>query len=183
MILIWKQEGYRSGPQPLIPECPVSFISLRDIGLRVENPKKTFLPSILIAVGGTVLLVGAKLVILQVAPSFFPADAPFWDWSVGNLSDVFYPLTVLLQEFLDRGAMQANLKRIFVGRYASALSIVVSSLIFGVLHISYGLPFMLGAALLLGVLGVLYEKQGNLWGLAIVHYVLGEVVTFLRFTI
>lgn len=167
----------------LILSLKTTSLSLRDIGLRVENPKKTFLPSILIAVGGTAILVGAKILLLRVAPGFFPAGAPFWDWSVGNMSDVLYPLTVLLQEFLARGAMQANLKRIFVGKHAGALSILVSSLIFGVLHISYGLPLMLGAALLMGVLGVLYEKQGNLWGLSIVHYVLGEAVTFLRYTI
>ena len=59
----------------------------------------------------------------------------------------------------------------------------MSALVFGVLHIAYGLPYMLGAALLLGVLGILYHKQGNIWGLCIIHYVLGEVATFLRYVI
>lgn len=36
---------------------------------------------------------------------------------------------------------------------------------------------------LLGALGILYHMQGNIWGLSIIHYVLGEVATFLRYLI
>lgn len=155
--------------------------SLKDIGLRVKNVKATFLPDILITLIGAVVLVLGKIVILRTAPGFFPEGAPFWDWSVGTFADVIYPFTVILQEFLARGVMQENLNRIFIGKYAGAMSIVVSSLVFGVLHIAYGLPFMIGASILLGALGVLYHKQGNIWGLCIVHYVLGEAATFLRY--
>ena len=102
---------------------------------------------------------------------------------MATFADVIYPLTVILQEFLARGVMQENLRRIFTGKHAGALSIIVSALVFGVLHIAYGLPYMLGAALLLGVLGILYHKQGNIWGLCIIHYVLGEVTAFLRYLI
>ncbi len=157
--------------------------SIRDIGLRITNAKATFLPDILITVAGTAALVLGKVVILRTAPGFFPEGAPFWDWSVGTPADIIYPLTVILQEFLARGVMQENLKRIFTGKYAGAMSIIVSALVFGVLHIAYGLPYMLGATLLLGVLGVFYHKQGNIWGLCIIHYVLGEVATFLRYLI
>ncbi len=157
--------------------------SLRDIGLRITNAKATFVPDILIALGGSILLIGGKVILLRVAPGFFPEGAPFWDWSVGTFADIIYPLTVILQEFLARGVMQENLNRVFTGKYAGALSIVVSSLVFGVLHIAYGLPYMVGAMLLLGALGVFYHKQGNIWGLCIIHYVLGEVATFLRYLI
>ena len=79
--------------------------------------------------------------------------------------------------------MQENLNRIFTGKYAGLLSIVVSALVFGVLHIAYGFPYMLAASLLLGILGIFYHKQGNIWGLCIIHYVLGEIATFLRYLI
>ena len=157
--------------------------SIRDIGLRISDVRATFVPDILITVGGVVFLVVGKIVILKVAPGFFPEGAPFWDWSVGTFADVVYPLTVVLQEFLARGVMQENLSRIFTGKYSAFMSIMVSSLVFGVLHIAYGLPYMVGASLLLGVLGVFYHRQGNIWGLCIIHYVLGEVATFLRYLI
>ena len=157
--------------------------SIRDIGLKVVNIKKTFVPDIAITVAVSVLLVIGKIGILRIAPGFFPEGAPFWDWSVGTFADVIYPLTVVLQEFLARGVMQENLNRIFAGKYAGLLSIVVSALVFGVLHIAYGLPYMLAASLLLGVMGIFYHKQGNIWGLCIIHYVLGEVATFVRYLI
>ncbi|MGN0995944.1 MAG: type II CAAX prenyl endopeptidase Rce1 family protein [Candidatus Ventricola sp.] len=157
--------------------------SIRDIGLRITDARATFLPDILITAGCVAVLVLGKVVLLRAAPGFFPAGAPFWDWSVGSVASVFYPLTVILQEFLARGVMQENLRRIFTGRHAGALSIVVSALVFGVLHISYGLPYMLAASLLLGVMGVLYHKQGNIWGLCIIHYVLGQAATFLRYIV
>ncbi len=157
--------------------------SLKDIGLRITDPKATFVPDLLITAAGLAVLAGGKLILLRAAPGFFPAGAPFWDWSVLNWSSIVYPFTAVLQEFLARGVMQENLLRIFDGKHAAALSIIVSSLVFGVLHIAYGLPFMLGASLLLGALGVLYHKQGNIWGLSIIHYVLGEAATFLRYLI
>lgn len=157
--------------------------SIRDIGLRVTDARKTFVPSLSITAAGTAALVLCKLVLLRVAPGFFPEGAPFWDWSVGTAADVFYPATVVLQEFLARGVMQENLNRVFTGKHATVLSIVVSSLVFGVLHIHYGLPFMLGATALLGALGFMYHRQGNIWGLCIIHYVLGEAATFLRYII
>lgn len=155
--------------------------SIRDIGLRVANAKATFLPDILITAAGVAAFVLIKCLVLRVAPGFFPAGAPFWDFGVLGWSDLGYPLTVVLQEFLARGVMQENLRRIFDGKHAGALSIVVSALVFGVLHIAHGLPFMIAATLLLGALGVLYHKQGNIWGLCIVHYVLAESAVVLRF--
>ena len=157
--------------------------SIRDIGLRVTNARATFVPDIAITLAACAVLIGGKVVLLRTVPGFFPEGAPFWDWSVATFADVIYPLTVILQEFLARGVMQENLRRIFTGKHAGALSIIVSALVFGVLHIAYGLPYMLGAALLLGVLGILYHKQGNIWGLCIIHYVLGEVAAFLRYLI
>lgn len=155
--------------------------SIRDIGLRVTDAKATFLPDILITAAGLAAFVAIKLLLLRAAPGFFPAGAPFWDFSVLGWSDLGYPLTVVLQEFLARGVMQENLRRIFDGKHAGALSIVVSALVFGVLHVAHGLPYMIAATLLLGALGVLYHKQGNIWGLCIVHYVLAESAVVLRF--
>lgn len=159
----------------------LTSFSIHDIGLRIENARATFVPDLLITAAGTALLVLGKVAIQRLAPGFFPEGAPFWDWSAGTFADVVYPFTVVLQEFLARGVMQENLLRIFTGKYAGFLSIFVSALVFGVLHIAYGLPYMLGSFALLGALGVLYHKQGNIWGLCIVHYVLGEVATFLRY--
>ena len=161
----------------------MTSFSIRDIGLRIANARATFVPAVWITVTVGAALVVGKWILLQLVPGFFPENAPFWDWSVATPADLIYPLTVVLQEFLARGVMQESLNRIFIGRHAAAVSILVSALVFGVLHIAYGLPYMVGASLLLGVLGILYHKQGNIWGLCIIHYVLGEMATFLRYLV
>ena len=56
-----------------------------------------------------------------------------------------------------------------------------ASIVFALLMIFVCLHLFLWRLLLLGVLGILYNKQGNIWGLSIIHYVLGQVATFLRF--
>lgn len=157
--------------------------SFNDIGLRITDARKTFVPAAWITVIGTVVMVGGKVLLLRVAPGFFPEGAPFWDWSAGTVADIFYPATAVLQEFLARGVMQENLNRVFSGKHAMGMSVFVSSLAFGVMHIHYGLPYMLAASILLGALGMLYNRQRNIWGLCIIHYVLGEVATFLRYVI
>ena len=65
--------------------------------------------------------------------------------------------------------------------YREAAAIVVSSLVFGALHLFLGLIYMLGAVVLLGGMGVLYRRQNTIWGLCIPHYVLGMALTFLGF--
>lgn len=153
--------------------------TLRDMGFGTKNMKKILITDAAIAVVGFVLLVGAKFIVMKFVPGFFDEGTPFWNWGAMGVSEWLYPLTVLLQEFLTRGAMHENLRRIFMGKHRESLSIIVSSLIFGVLHIHMGLIYMLGAAILLGGLGMLYCKQNTIWGLCIPHYVLGISLVFM----
>ena len=118
---------------------------------------------------------------MRVSPGFVPAGAPFWDWSKANWSDYIYPLTTVLQEFLSRGVIHENLRRIFVGKHSEGAAIIVSSLIFGALHIHRGFMYMLAATALLSIFGVLYRRQNSIWGLCIPHFVLGEIVWYLGF--
>lgn len=157
--------------------------TMRDMGLAMPDMRKVMLPSAVLTLIGIGFLVGLKLVIMQIYPQFFPEGAPFLDFSVWTFADTIYPLTVVLQEFLARGVIQNCMMRILVGKHAKGMALVISSLIFAVLHVSYGFPMMFGAALLLGGLGALYNRHGCIWGVAILHYFLGEAATFLRYII
>ena len=66
-----------------------------------------------------------------------------------------------------------------VAKRADILAIVLSSLIFSALHIHFGFLFMSGAAILAGLEGILYEKQQNIFGVWIVHWVFGVTGTLL----
>ena len=158
-----------------------THFSFEEMGLKIKGIGRAVRIDCLLTAVGTALLFGLKLLIMRVSPDFFTAGAPFWDWSRMNWSDFTYPLTAVLQEFLSRGVIHENLRRIFVGKYSEAAAIIVSSLLFGALHIHRGFMYMLAATALLSIFGMLYRRQNSIWGLCIPHFVLGEVVWYLGF--
>ncbi len=193
LVALWQMTG-----QTVSPEVMTQFIhaialvmffyirhythfTFEEMGLKVRGISSAVKTDCLLTAAGAVLLFGLKLLLLRVSPGFFDESAPFWDWSRANWSDYAYPLTTVLQEFLSRGVIHENLRRIFVGRYSEAAAVIVSSLIFGALHIHRGFIYMIAATALLSIFGVLYRKQNSIWGLCIPHFVLGEIIWFLGF--
>lgn len=156
---------------PLI--LKTTSFSINDIGLKVSDPFSTFVPDIIIAFGVVIVLSVVKLFILKFSPGYFPKDAPFFNFGALDISSGIYIFTAILQEFLARGVMQESLRRIFTGNKGDIMSIILSAVLFGVFHVAHGFVFMVGATLLLGALGVLYNKQRNIWGLSIIHFIFG----------
>ena len=161
--------------------CRKTNVSTDELGLKLHNPQKTF--GYAFAISGSVVaaLAAVKLLPLQVAPGFFPADAPFWNWNIGTYGWISYIFTSILQEFLARSLVYGSIKKLFDGKHRAPAAIILSSLLFGAVHIAHGFMYMMAAIVLLGALGGLYEKQRNIWGVAIIHYVLGEAATCLGF--
>ena len=193
IVALWQQTGQRVSQEIMTQFIhAISLImffyirhythfSFEEMGLKVKGIGKAIKVDCLLTAVFTAILFGIKLILLRVSPGFFPAGAPFWDWSRMNWSDFTYPLTAVLQEFLSRGVIHENLRRIFVGKYSEAAAIIVSSLLFGALHIHRGFMYMLAATALLSIFGILYRKQNSIWGLCIPHFVLGEVIWFLGY--
>ena len=154
-------------------------LTWRDLGITTHEPKKTFRTALIIAVCAFGFLCGFKAVCRLTDPSCFEPDAPFLDPGRFGLRQILYIFTAGIQEFLARSVMQGNLKRITVGKHTAALAIFLSSLIFAALHIHFGFLFMIGAAILAGLEGILYEKQQNIFGVWIVHWVFGISGTLL----
>ncbi|MBQ8404794.1 MAG: CPBP family intramembrane metalloprotease [Clostridia bacterium] len=147
--------------------------SVSEIGIGIKEPKKTILTAVLISAGVVAAMCLLKLCIMKVAPTYFSPNRPFWKWNIRGDLYYTYILTCILQEFLARSVIQESLRRILHEEHAGTLSLVLSALLFGVVHIAHGLMYMLGATILLGALGGLYNKQRSVWGVAIIHYVLG----------
>ena len=158
-----------------------THFTFEEMGFKTKGISGAVKLDCLLTAAFTAMLFGIKLILLRVSPGFFAEGAPFWDWSRLNWSDFTYPLTVVLQEFLSRGVIHENLRRIFVGKYSETAAILVSSLLFGALHIHRGFMYMIAATALLSIFGVLYHKQNSIWGLCVPHFVLGEAVWFLGF--
>ena len=193
IVALWQQTGQRVSQEIMTQFIHaislVMFFYIRhythftyeEMGLKIKGISRAVRTDCLLTAGAAAILFGLKLIIMRVSPGFFAAGAPFWDWSRTNWSDFAYPLTTVLQEFLSRGVIHENLRRIFVGKYSEAAAIIVSSLLFGALHIHRGFVYMIAATALLSLFGVLYRRQNSIWGLCIPHFVLGEIIWYLGF--
>ena len=123
---------------------------------------------------------GLKLLLMNVAPSAIKHPEAFIDASWVPFSRfAAYILTALVQEFLSRGIMQESLTHVIPGERGETVAIAISTLMFAAIHLHYSPWFMLGAAVLLGVFGVVYRKQRSIWGLVLIHFVFGISAAFL----
>ena len=154
-------------------------LTWRDLGVTTKSPGKTVATALLVAACGFALLCVLKIVARLFVPTAFEPEAPFIDFKRFGLRQVLYVFTAGIQEFLARSVMQGNLRRIITAKHPGLLAILLSSLIFAALHIHLGFIFMIGAAILAGLEGILYEKQQNIFGVWIVHWVFGVSGTLL----
>lgn len=148
-------------------------ISFLDFGVKISNPKKTFSESLIISAVLIAIGIIGKIVIMKVKPDFFPPDAPFFRWRSRSILGYFYIITAFVQEFLARGFLQKGLDELYEGKGKALTVMVLCALVFSVFHIHKGFVGMLAAGFLTAVLGVLYERHQNIWGVSIVHYLVG----------
>lgn len=92
-----------------------------------------------------------------------------------------YIFTAFIQEFLARGVIQTSVKYLMHIRYQKQFGIVLTSLLFSLMHLPFGFYFMLGAFLLSLALGIIYERQKDIWGCTILHWGCGYLSMCLFF--
>ncbi len=156
-------------------------LTWKDLGIKTEHPWRIVRTGLLIAACAVAVMCAGKAVIRLFAPQAVGPGYPFFDIRAFGVRQILYVFTAGVQEFLARSVIQGNLRRIMVGKHVGAAAIVISSLSFATLHIHLGLVFMLGAAVLAGLEGILYEKQQSIFGVWIVHWVFGVTGTLLHF--
>ncbi len=144
-------------------------ITWEDFGLGTAHLKQSLIFDAILTLAIIAVMILAKLLMQRFLPNVISPDGPLFYWNAIGARDLVYILTVVLQEFLTRGVVQGSLDRILPAHYPPAISIVISSLFFGAIHLHKGLVFMLGAAVLLSFFGVIYRKQKTIWGLCIPH--------------
>ena len=73
----------------------------------------------------------------------------------------------------DKKVMQESLMRVIPGPHGTRTALVMSTIMFASLHLAYSPFYMLGAAAMLGVFGIIYLRQRSIWGLALIHFTFG----------
>lgn len=100
----------------------------------------------------------------------------------GSLHGAYiYIFTAFIQEFLARGVIQKSVKSLLHVKYQKQLSIFLTSLLFSLMHLPFGFYFMVGAFLLSCALGVIFERQRDIWGCAVLHWGCGYLAMCLFF--
>lgn len=115
-------------------------------------------------------MVAVKLTVLRTEP--------FADWS---RFDPTYALTSIFQEFLARGFLLTCLINILDLKSKKHVAVLLSSLLFTSLHLYYGFTFMVSAGVLSVLLGYVCIKDENIWGVSLIHFVVGMAGMVLRF--
>lgn len=153
-------------------------LSLKDVGLIprrnkiLANTKQTLFIGVIAC--GVLLL--AKVVALAAG---LPVKQRFLGGSIDGATS--YLFTALLQEFLARGVIQTSVKNLMRVKQQIPVSIFLTSLLFTLMHLPFGFPFMTGAFLLSIALGILYEKQSTIWGCFLLHWGVGYLAMCLFF--
>jgi len=153
-------------------------MTFKDIGILVKPSKllKTFVTSVLIAAAVCCILMLLNFLLRitghPVKPYFIG----------GSLNGAYtYIFTAILQEFLSRGVIQTSVKALMQIKYQKVFSIFLTSLLFALMHLPFDFPFMMGAFLLSIALGIIYEKQENIWGCAFLHWSCGYLAMAMFF--
>ena len=164
-----------------ILSCCMLFVFLKftsfnvqEMGLKSSHLKKDMIEAVCVGVGLLAFMIILKLVFIGLGSGYFAKETAFWAYDDRPAYLIEYIFIALFQEFLARCCMQENLHRILgTYKFGDYIAIGISSLIFGVFHLHYGLFYMIGAAVLMGSLGFIYKHQRSIWGTFFVHYVFG----------
>lgn len=154
-------------------------LTISDIGLSFRNIRRPVQMNVAISLLACLVMIAAKAIFVMKGSAFFPEGQPFFDFQF-TLGMKWYPLSVLLQEVLSQSIIHECLIRMLKGKNAHIHAILLSSILFTVLHIHRGFGFMIGSLLLGCVIGILYRKQRSVWGLCITHYSVSMMAFFLN---
>lgn len=178
----------KSSTYTFIIECITFFLfleivfmtsfSMRDIGIapKLTRLKENITETLILASTGCIILLLSKIVLNLIG---IRIKAYFIG---GSLHGAYvYAYTSLIQEFLARGVIQTSVKSLMRVKYQKTFSIIITSLLFSIMHIPLGFYFMTCALLLSLVLGYIYERQGDIWGCVFLHWCCGYVGMCLYF--
>jgi membrane protease YdiL (CAAX protease family) len=147
-----------------------SKLPLSEFGLTLKNWPKSIKESLMATVVAIILCTFLKFVLIHFNLITDSTLLRFEniDWTFG-----FYFIVAPLQEFLGRGVVQGTLQRIVPSKYGWIMAIVLTSLVFGTLHLYISTPFALASIIGSFLWGWLYVRHGSILGISISHIIIG----------
>jgi len=154
----------------LVWKTPIAF-SLKSLR---TGDRRQFRHEMLEAAVVSLVLIAGMIVWRLILNGSDPAAAarPFFGLYLGVHGRWFYPFSCILQEWFIKGFMQENFRSLHPVENKH-FTIAVNSIFFAILHMNYPLYYLLGAGLLCFGTGYLYERDRNIWGSTLIHFVIG----------
>jgi membrane protease YdiL (CAAX protease family) len=150
-----------------------SSLSWKDFGIDLSGAKKSIVESLIISF----LIIGAlclaKYGLIAAYPDKF-TDKRIIIWEYFDYTYITYLVVAPLQEFITRGVVQSSLQRLLVGRRKIMLSIIITSFLFGSLHVFSSIYLGLAATVTGWLWGWMYYRHRNLIGVSISHFLIGN---------
>ncbi len=154
-------------------------------GFTVQGWRKHVPEALLWTAAFLALVTLAKWVAIQTVPGLagerlFHSYA-FEEYGLATtlLYGLVYSLFCPVQEMIARGALQGSLHLFLTGRYVDIRAILLSTLLFGFMHLHLSLGFALIPLIPSVFWGVIYARQRSLLGVSISHIVVGLYVVFI----
>ena len=143
-----------------------SKIPLREFGLNLIAIRKQTLESVWISSLIILCLLGLKYVGIKTGHNPFPNETLI-NWTYWNWTYVSYILVAPLQEFIARGVFQSTVARLIVSKRSAFLSILVTSVLFGALHLHTSVTLGIAAFTTSWLWGWMFARKRSLLGVGI----------------
>ena len=150
-----------------------SHLPLKDFGITLTGWKRSVIESSAVSAAIIMMLSLAKYYINKYSPGIF-REKEILDFGYFGFSYITYLIVAPLQEFIARGTVQGTLMRLFNGKHRGLLSIVVTSFLFGALHMCISINLAIVALLTSWLWGWMYERQKTLVGVSLSHFLIGN---------
>lgn len=145
-------------------------INFRDILITKEEMKQTLIRAGIISIGMIIVMIFIRVVRGHFNPKI--AARPVFRLYLTVRTRWFYPVNAFFQEVFIKAFVQDNV-RVMAGKNNTHYTVWLTSLFFFVMHMSYPLYYMTIAGLFCVATGYFYEKNRNIWGCALLHFVIG----------
>ncbi len=144
-------------------------LSFQEIGITKKNTKQSIIDGVVVSLGAGVLLWIIVAIVDTIVPTLDLTAKLFQPLPLTFV--LIYMAHSYLQEFV-RAAVQISIQR-FASELKVVYPIVMTSLIFGMVHAPFGTRPIVFAVLGSIVFGFVYQRTHNLIGVSLVHFVFG----------
>ncbi|MFZ2959008.1 MAG: type II CAAX endopeptidase family protein [Candidatus Ozemobacteraceae bacterium] len=150
-----------------------STLPLKNFGLTLKGWKRSVAESLTVSAVAIALLMIIKVLANRYSPGIFK-ETQVVNFGYFGFSYVTYLIVAPMQEFISRGTVQGTLSRLFVGPYNNFVAIMVTSFLFGALHMCHSIHLSIAALFSSWLWGWMFQRQKTLVGVGLSHFLVGN---------